>query len=109
MRRAPRLLPAETIEPTHTPAGITVDAQREILRELRELQNAIPIAQFARDDRLAALALSGAVSRRDMATACGLNKSRVDQIIAEHSQQFQADRHAVLMERARRRLPHTDR
>lgn len=105
MRHPPRLLPDERIEPTHTPPGITVEAQREILSELRQLQNVIPMAQFARDDRLAALALSGSVSRRDMATACGLNKSRVDQVIAEHSRRLQDQRNAVLRDRARRHLP----
>jgi hypothetical protein len=105
MRHTPRLLPDEPIEPTHTPPGITVEAQRDILRELRQLQNAIPTAQFARDDRLAALALSGSVSRRDMATACGLNKSRVDQIIVVHTQRLQDQRNAVLRERVRRHMP----
>ena len=105
MRHPPRLLPDEPIEPTYTPPGITVEAQREILSELRELQNAIPMAQFARDDRLAALALSGSVSRRDMATACGLNKSRVDQVIAQHSRHLQDQRNAVLRDRVQRHMP----
>jgi hypothetical protein len=105
MRHSVRLLPDEPIEPTHTPAGITIDAQREILLELRGLQNAIPAAQFARDDRLTALAMSGSVSRRDMAAACGLNKSRVDQIIASHSQRLQDDTNAILLDRVRRHLP----
>jgi hypothetical protein len=60
MRHPPRLLPDEPIEPTYTRPGITVDKQHEILRELRMLQNAVPEAQFARDDRLTALALSAA-------------------------------------------------
>jgi hypothetical protein len=76
------LLPDEAIEPTSTPPGTEYAEQLEILRELRALQNAIPAAQLARDQRLAALARSGAVSRRDMARACGLAKSRIDQIIA---------------------------
>jgi hypothetical protein len=52
---------------------------------LRALQNAIPASQKARDARIAALARTGAVSRRDMARACGLNKSRIDQIFAAAS------------------------
>jgi hypothetical protein len=79
---AHRLLPDEPIEPTSTPPGTSFIEQREILRELRMLQNAIPTAQLARDKRLAALARNGAISRRDMARACGLNKSRIDQIVA---------------------------
>jgi hypothetical protein len=76
------LLPDEAIEPTSTSPGAEYVEQLEILRELRALQNAIPAAQLARDQHLAALARSGTVSRRDMARACGLAKSRVDQIIA---------------------------
>ncbi|HEX5925830.1 MAG TPA: hypothetical protein VFY45_18495 [Baekduia sp.] len=79
------LLPDEAIEPTSTPPGTEHAEQLEILRELRGLQNAIPAAQLARDRRLAAIARTGTVSRRDMARACGLNKSRVDQIIATHA------------------------
>jgi hypothetical protein len=100
-----RLLPDEALEPTSTPAGITLAKQREILRELRALQNTIPAAQFARDDRLAALALSGSVSRRDMARACGLNKSRIDQIIAQHTERLPKDRNAAREETLRRHMP----
>jgi hypothetical protein len=75
-------LPAEAIEPTSTPTGTEHAEQLEILRELRALQNAIPAAQLARDQQLAAIARSGTLSRRDMARACGLAKSRIDQIIA---------------------------
>jgi hypothetical protein len=78
------LLSDEAIEPTSTPPGTEHAEQCKILRELRGLQNAIPAAQLARDERLAALARSGTISRRDMARACGLNKSRIDQIITAH-------------------------
>jgi hypothetical protein len=81
---ASHTLPDEPIEPTSTPPGTTYPEQCEALRELRALHNAISAAQLARDERLAALARSAIVSRRDMARACGLNKSRVDQIIAAH-------------------------
>jgi hypothetical protein len=78
---ASRTLPAETIKPTSTPPGVTYPEQCAALRELRTLHNAIAAAQLARDERLANLARSGIVSRRDMARACGLHKSRIDQII----------------------------
>lgn len=81
-----RRLPDEILEPTYTPPNVELAVQREYLHELRELQNAIPTAQLARDERVTALARSGAVSRRDMARACGLNKSRIDQIIASHAE-----------------------
>jgi hypothetical protein len=102
---AGRLLPDEPIEPTYTPPGTTSEIQREILRELRELQNAIPAAQLARDDRLTALALSGTVTRKDMARACGLNKSRIDQIIAAHARRIQAIRNTAAAARVRRHMP----
>jgi hypothetical protein len=79
---ASRTLPDEAIEPSSTPPGTSYLEQCEALRELRALHNAISAAQLERDERLAALARRGIVSRRDMARACGLNKSRVDQIIA---------------------------
>jgi hypothetical protein len=81
-RSAYDLLPDEAIEPTSTPPGTEYAEQLEILRELRALQNAVPAAQLARDQRLATVARTGLISRRDMARACGLNKSRIDQIIA---------------------------
>jgi hypothetical protein len=77
-----RTLPDEPIEPTVTPPETTFEEQCEALRELRALHNAISGAQLARDECVAALARSGTVSRRDMARACGLNKSRIDQIVA---------------------------
>jgi hypothetical protein len=77
-----RTLPDEAIEPTITPPGGVFEKQCKALSELRALQNAISAAQLARDECLAAFAQSGMVSRRDMARACGLNKSRIDQIIA---------------------------
>jgi hypothetical protein len=102
---ATRTLPDEPIEPTHTPPGTTAEVQRKILGELRQLQNAIPAAQLRRDDRLTALALSGTVTRKDMARACGLNKSRIDQIIAAHAHRIQAIRNAEAEARMRRHMP----
>lgn len=100
-----RLLPGEPVEPTHTPPGTTPDIQREILHELRQLQNAIPLAQLARNDRLTSLAMSGTVSRKDMARACGLNKSRIDQIIAAHATRIQIERNVAGAARVRRHTP----
>jgi hypothetical protein len=82
------LLPDEAIEPTSTPPGTEHAEQLDILRELRALQNAIPAAQLARDQRLATIARRGTVSRRDMARACGLNKSRIDQIVAAYQRSY---------------------
>jgi hypothetical protein len=79
---ASRTLPDEPIEPSSTPPGADYLEQCEALRELRALHNAISAAQLARDERLTTLARTGIVSRRDMGRACGLNKSRVDQIVA---------------------------
>jgi hypothetical protein len=81
---ASRTLHDEPIEPTSTPPGATYLEQCAALHELRALHHAISAAQAARDERLALLARSGIVSRRDMARACGLNKSRIDQILAAH-------------------------
>jgi hypothetical protein len=76
------------LEPTSTPAGVDRERQIESMRELRELSNDIAHAYFARDDRMLALALSGSLSRKDMARATGLNKSRVDQIIREMADRY---------------------
>ena len=53
--------------------------------ELRALQNGISDHHWLRDDRMAALALSNALSRLDMAVATGLVRSRVDQLIREQA------------------------
>lgn len=102
---ATRLLPDEPIEPTCTRHNVKPEVQREALRELRQLQNAIPSAQLRRDDRLTSLANSGTVSRQDMARACGLNKSRIDQIIAAHARRIQDDRNADAAARVQRHMP----
>jgi hypothetical protein len=80
-----RALPNEQLEPTTSTPGATYAEQCKALRELRDLQNAISAAHLARDTRLTELGQSRTVSRRDMARACSLAKSRIDQIIAAQS------------------------
>jgi hypothetical protein len=75
------------------------------MEELRDLSNSIAGAFRARDQRLLALASSGSLSRRDMATATGLNKSRVDQIIREMAEAEQAAKNAAAHETVQRHLP----
>jgi hypothetical protein len=92
----------EPLVPTHNPGGITEQKQIELMTELRELHNAIPSAFQARDMRIAALAASGSLSRRDMGTACDLAKSRIDQIIAEQWRRQQELWNRTGKERVRR-------
>jgi hypothetical protein len=75
------------------------------MKELRALSSQISAAYRARDDLLHALALSEGLSRRDMATATGLNKSRVDQIIKEMAEEDQGRKNVAAAERVRRHLP----
>lgn len=75
------------------------------MRELRELSNGVATAYRLRDKRMQALALSGSLSREDMARATGLAKSRVDQIIRELTEDDQRRRSEEAMERVRRHLP----
>lgn len=83
--RRPRhaLLPADELQPSFVPAGENPAVRAGHMGRLRELSNAIADGYRERDELLLALAASQTLSRRDMATACGLAKSRVDQIIAE--------------------------
>lgn len=98
-------LPDEDLRPTHTPMGVDPDSQAANLRELRALENAGRSAIWLRDDRMVALALSGSVSRPDMARAIGVSTSRVDQLIAAHHARLDEQRTAELRERAQRHLP----
>ena len=54
------------------------------MRALRVIHNEIPLGYQKRDGQMTAWALSNSLSREDMATATGLAKSRVDQIIREN-------------------------
>jgi hypothetical protein len=95
----------EDLRHTHTPLGVDPEGQSASLRELRALENAGRSAMWLRNDRMLALALSGSVSRPDMARAIGVSPSRVDQIIAAHHKQLADQRTAALRERANRHLP----
>jgi hypothetical protein len=93
------------LKPTWTQGDLVYERQIELMTELRDLSNSIPDAYRARDELLYALATSGSLSRRDMATATGLNKSRVDQIISEMAAHDQDLQSAAATERVRRHLP----
>lgn len=95
-------LPAESLEPTYSPRGFSRERQIDYMRELRQLSNQIAGGYRARDELLLALATSGSLSRRDMASACGLNKSRVDQILKEMDEESSARQSAAAQERVRR-------
>lgn len=90
--------------PTWTPGGVDYGRQVDMMRELRGLANAVAHSYHARDVRLHALALSGSLSRGDMARATGLNKSRVDQIIREMAEQHQRLQSQAGSGRSRRHL-----
>jgi hypothetical protein len=78
----------DDLEPTWTPPGVDRERQIESMRELRRLSNAVAEAYLARDDKMLAQALSHSLSRRDIARATGLNKSRVDQVIREMADRY---------------------
>jgi hypothetical protein len=97
--------PTEVLTPTFSPPGHSFDRQVAYMEELRGLSNQIAERYQARDDLLLALAMSESLSRRDMATACGLNKSRVDQIIKEMAERHEQRQSAMGQARGRRHLP----
>jgi DNA-directed RNA polymerase specialized sigma subunit len=84
------LLPEEDLAPTYSRPGVLVEEQEVQLQRLRQLQNAIPAAQRERDQLIVRLAREGVLSRRDMARACGLCKSRVDQILSSPASRLSA-------------------
>ncbi len=75
------------------------------MREIRELSNDIAGAHRQRDQRLAALALSNSLSRADMATAAGLSKARIDQILFEVAEGDRQRKNLEAEERVRRHKP----
>lgn len=75
------------------------------MREIRELSNGIAAGYRRRDELFQALALSNSLSREDMARAAGLNKSRVDQIIRELTQQDQERKNRAAADMVRRHMP----
>src|SRR5436305_1225327 len=98
-------LPEEPLWPTYTPVGEDPARRAAAMRELRSLSNEIADAFAMRDQRMLALASSQSLSRRDMAIACGLNKSRVDQIIVELAKADQERRNAAAHARSGRHAP----
>jgi hypothetical protein len=79
------LLTLQGLEPTTPVPGVPLDVQRAHMQELRALQKWISEHHWLRDDRMAALVISNALSRVDMAVATGLVRSRVDQLIREQA------------------------
>jgi hypothetical protein len=98
-------LPEKPPRPASAVHGADYERQAAAMAALRELTNQIGKAFRARDERLLALAISHSLSRRDMAIATGLNKSRVDQIIREMADEQDRLRARALRERVRRHLP----
>lgn len=73
----------ETLSPTYTPAGISVENQIGLMRELQAASSALEDASRRRNELIHALSISGSLSRKDMGRATNLSKSRIDQIIVE--------------------------
>lgn len=98
-------LPDEDLQPTALSPIIEPRVQAEHMRELRTLHNRIADDYYERDDRMLALSLSNALSRRDMAIATGLAESRINQIIREQAEADQRRKHAAATERTARHMP----
>lgn len=94
----------QELVPTWTTRSHDYHGQIQSMREIRELSNELAHAYRRRDERMQALALSGSLSRQDMARAAGLSKARVDQIIKELTEQDQRRRNAEGLERVRRHM-----
>jgi hypothetical protein len=75
--------PENDLVPTYVPVGESAEARAAAMRELRRFSNEIPAAMHKRDELLHAYATSQSLSRRDMATACGLTEGRIQQILTE--------------------------
>ena len=99
------LLPLQGLEPTAPVPGVSLDVQRAHMQELRALQNGISEHHWLRDDRMAALAISNALSRVDMAVAAGLVRSRVDQLIREQALWYEDRRRREGDARVARHVP----
>ena len=99
------LLDESDLRPTFTRHYHDYESQVASMRELRDLSNGVATAYRQRDRRMQALALSGSLSREDMARATGLAKSRVDQIIRELTEEDARQREAAARERLLRHVP----
>jgi predicted transcriptional regulator len=91
--------------PTWTTRHHDYAGQVKSMRRIRELSNGVARAYRKRDELMQALALSNSLSRKDMACAAGLNKSRVDQIIHELTEEDQRRKNREAEERVRRHMP----
>jgi hypothetical protein len=91
--------------PSWTTRNHDYDGQVESMLKIRELSNGVARAYRERDELMQALALSNSLSRQDMARAAGMNKSRVDQIIRELTEEDQRRRNVEPLERVRRHMP----
>ena len=84
------------LRPTSKKRGVDDELGAEHMRRLRALHNAVADAYTARDMLIYELGTSpGGLTRQDMATACGMNKSRIDQIIEQIQQKVEASRSAT--------------
>lgn len=99
------LLPDEDLQPTDPVPHVAVERQAEAMRELRSMHNQIPNGYLKRDRQMQAWALSNSLSRRDMAVATGLVKSRIDQIVRDLTLADDARKAREAVERVRRHLP----
>jgi hypothetical protein len=99
------LLPDEDLQPTDPVPQVPLERQAEAMRELRAMHNQIPNGYLDRDRQMQAWALSNSASRRDMAIATGLVKSRVDQIVRDLTLADDARKAREAVERVRRHLP----
>lgn len=95
-------LPDEPPVPTNPVPGVSLETQVEHMRELRAATNDIATGFRLRDQLMQAWALSNTLSRKDMAVAAGLAKSRVDQLIREITERDMALKRAGAAERAAR-------
>ena len=94
----------EELLPTWTTRSHDYHRQIESMREIRELSNELAGAYRRRDELMQAFALSGSLSRQDMARAAGLSKARVDQIIRELAEEDERCRNAEGLQRVRRHM-----
>lgn len=99
------VLPDDDLQPKNPVHGIPVEVQAESMRKLRAMHNEIPKSTIHRDRQMQAWALSNSLSRKDMALAVGLVKSRVDQIIRDLTLLDQARNAREAYERLRRHMP----
>lgn len=97
-------LPDDELTPAHPVPGVSIEVQKDHMRELRNAQNRIADSHAIRDSLMQAWALSNTLSRDDMALATGLHKSRVDQLIREATERDIARLNEAARERVARHM-----